>query len=251
MEASEYRRLAAIEDSHWWYRATHELVIEAVSKGLTLAKPRLDLNIFIFNILDAGCGTGGLTKKLETFGSVIGLDISPLALKLAKKHKLKLIEGSVNNLPFSSRRFDLIVSVSVLYHQRVDDLAAIKEFYRALKPKGKLILILPAFSWIYGSHDKAVHTRKRYTLSEAADLVVANGFKPVESRYIFSFLFPVFLVKRLVEKAFSARKQISDLEILPGFLNSFLFWLCRVEWRLGDFVRLPWGSSLLVMGEKK
>jgi len=73
----------------------------------------------------------------------------------------------------------------------------------------------------------------------------------IDNRYIFSFLFPVFVVKRLVEKIIPNRGKISDLEIMPSFLNRFLFWLCRVEWKLGDFLTLPFGSSLLVVGEKK
>lgn len=248
MEAREYRRLAAIEDSHWWYRATHELVIEAVRKGLTLAQPRLGLNIS--KILDAGCGTGGLAKKLEKFGSVVGLDISPLALTLARKRKLQLIEGSVNSLPFGENRFDLAVSISVLYHVRADEKMALKEFCRVLKPGGKLLLVLPAFSWARGSHDEAVYTRKRYALAEAVSLVESSGFRIADDRYIFSFLFPVFIIKRLMEKVSAKQREISDLEIMPSFLNNFLFWLCRVEWRLGGYIKLPFGSSLLVVGEK-
>ena len=228
----------------------HRLVIDLCKrlyKGPTLAAPRSDP----IRLLDAGCGAGGLTEKLETFGRVVGLDISPRALELANKKRLNLIGGSVNNLPFCRGNFDLVVSISVLYHQRVYDTAAIKEFCRVLKPKGKIILILPAFSWMWGSHDEAVHTRKRYTLSEAVSLVEFGGFKPIESRYIFSFLFPVFAAKRLVEKIFPGREGISDLEIMPRFLNSFLFWLCRVEWKLDKFIKLQFGSSVLVVGEKK
>ncbi len=228
----------------------HELIIdicEQVYKGpaLQVARPGL------IKILDAGCGTGGLTKKLEKFGEVVGVDISPIALKPAKKRKLKLIEGSVNSLPFFDGKFDVIVSASVVYHRRVDEKKAMGEFYRVLRFGGKLILILPAFSRAWGSHDEAVHTRKRYTFSEAVSLVESGGFKPIESRYIFSFLFPVFAAKRLAEKMFSNRGRVSDLEIMPRFLNSFLFLLCRVEWKLGGFLKLPFGSSLLVVGEKK
>lgn len=238
MEAKEYRRLAEIEDSHWWYRAMHELVLQ-----------RLDLNGF--RILDAGCGAGGLTEKLEKFGRVIGLDISSLALSLAKKRKLELVEGSVNDLPLGKNKFDLAVSASVLYHQRVDEKTALREFYRVLKPGGKLLLILPAFSWAWGVHDKAVHTRRRYSLSEAMRLMESDGFRVIENRFIFSFLFPVFVVKRLTEKISPKQRIVSDLEVMPNFFNSLLFWLCRVEWKLGKYIKLPFGSSLLVVGEKE
>lgn len=241
MEANEYLRLATVEDSHWWYWATHELV-----------KQMLDIKkIKEIRILDAGCGTGGLTKKLKRFGRVIGLDISPLALNLANRKRLVLVRGSVNNLPFAKDEFDLITSISVLYHRKADDRVALPEFSRVLKPGGKLLLILPAFSWVGGAHDEAVHSRKRYTLGEAVDLVEASGFRAVEKRYIFSFLFPVFMIKRLLEKLSARQRRVSDLAITPSFLNNFFFWLCRVEWKLGKYINFPFGSSLLVIGEKE
>src|SRR3989338_6037455 len=250
METREYYRLAKIEDFHWWYRAMHRLVIDLCKrlyKGPTLGDLRSDL----IRLLDAGCGSGGLTRKLGQFANVVGLDVSPLALSLAKKRKLRLIEGSVNSLPFFDECFDMVVSTSVIYHRLVDEDKAIGEFYRVLKSKGKIILIFSEFFWVYGVHDEAVHTRKRYTLSEVISFVESRGFRVIDNRYIFIFLFPVFVVKRLVEKIIPNRGKISDLEIMPSFLNRFLFWLCRVEWKLGDFLTLPFGSSLLVVGEKK
>lgn len=228
----------------------HELVIDwcqRIFKGPALGNPRLDL----IRILDAGCGTGGLTNKLETFGKVVGLDISPLALSFAQKQKLSLVNGSVNFLPFSDEIFNLVVSTSVLYHRLVDEEKAISEFYRVVSSGGKIILILPAFSLAYSRHDEAVHTRRRYTLAEAVGLVEPFGFRAVEARYIYSLLFPTFIVKRLWEKLFLLPGNVSDLETLPRWLNHLMLWWCRIEWSLGRFIRLPFGSSILIVAIKK
>lgn len=244
MEITEYARLNKIEEKHWWYRAMHELV-DNLCQSLTFVKHKSDSNI-----LDAGCGTGGLTKKLQKFGKVTGLDISPVALTSAKEKKLLLVEGSVNNLPFRQQSFDLIISVSVLYHQKVNDVTAINEFYKVLKAKGKLLLILPAFSWAEGNHDKLVATKKRYTLPEMKSMLKNSGFEIVEGRYIFSFLFPLFILKRFIEKIFPSVNKISDLSVPPKLVNYLLIWICRFEWNLGKLLKFPVGSSLLIIGEK-
>lgn len=249
MEIREYYRLASVEEKHWWYCATHELVIDEINKGWTFGGSRSNLKIPV--ILDAGCGTGGLTKKLEKFAKVTGLDISPLALKLAEDKNLELVEGSVNSLPFQNSRFDLIASISVLYHQQVDDRRTLKEFNRVLRPGGKIILIVPAFDWMRSAHDQVVHTKKRYTLLQITKLMKASGLAILDVRYIYGLMFPVFVIKRLLERIFPKVKETSDLIVPPTFVNDLLFWLCRLEWDLGKFIKFPFGSSLLVVGEKK
>ena len=123
MDINEYYRLAKVEDSHWWYRAVHKLVIEEINKGW-LNKPV---------ILDAGCGTGGLTEKLAGAGFTVGIDISDLALGLKPHSKAVYINGSINNLPFADDSFDLIICISVFYHRRVIDEVASIEIFKALK----------------------------------------------------------------------------------------------------------------------
>jgi len=252
VEVGEYYRLAAIEKKHWWYQAVHELVvgqIEALYKGSALFETPTRQSLV--KILDAGCGTGGLTKKLEQFGQVTGLDISSLALKLGQSRSLNSIRGTVNSLPFRRAKFDLITSISVLYHQQVDDRLSLGELLRVLKPKGNIILVLPAFSWLGGAHDLAVATKKRYSLGKASDLLNDAGFELIEARYLFSFLFPIFILKRVLEKFMPSAGRVSDLSAPPGLVNDLLFGICRVEWKLNKFIKLPFGSSLLVVGEKK
>lgn len=227
----------------------HELVIDycrQVFKGSTLGNPRSNLT----KLLDAGCGTGGLTEKLESFGQVVGLDISTVALSYAMSKKITLVNASVNSLPLVSESFDLVVSTSVIYHRLVDDDMALDEFHRVLNRNGRLILILPAFSWAYSHHDDAVHTRRRYTLAEARQLVQSAGMRIVSSHYIYSFLFPLFILKRFLETVVFKTNRVSDLVMPHPIVNTLLECICRLEWKLPDWVHLPFGSSLLVIAQK-
>jgi len=102
-------------------------------------------------ILDAGCGTGNLIKKIDkiAFNSqIIGIDSSNEMLNRAKRKFLaspnitfKLVDLN-KRLNFSGNSFDRIVSINTLYALDVPE-KIISEFYRLLKSQGKLIFANP------------------------------------------------------------------------------------------------------------
>ncbi|MFJ8237489.1 class I SAM-dependent methyltransferase [Ureibacillus sp. NPDC094379] len=99
------------------------------------------------HILDVGCGTGQtaayLAHKYEA--KVTGIDINPTMVEKAKRRMktnhliVKIIQGSVEKLPFPDHHFDYIVSESVLSF--VNKPRALKEICRVLKNGGRLIAI--------------------------------------------------------------------------------------------------------------
>lgn len=102
-------------------------------------------------ILDAGCGTGNFEKLLIEKGidsvRVEALDFSSAMLKRAKQksnnHSINFQQFDLNNkLPFPDNHFDKIVSVNAVYALK-DPGAAIQEFTRILKPKGKIVIASP------------------------------------------------------------------------------------------------------------
>jgi SAM-dependent methyltransferase len=239
MDIREYHRLAKVEDSHWWYRSVHRLVTNEVNKGWTLSR-----------ILDAGCGTGGLTEQLSGLGSTVGIDISDLALRLKPHSGAKYINGSVNSIPFAENSFDLITCISVFYHRRVSDLKAASQIFRVLNNGGRAIFIMPAFQWAFGNHDESVHAAKRYSMSEAKALWEKTGFKILKARYIFGILFPEFVLKRLLDKMGVTWNRVSDLQELPKRLNGVLELVTRFENWLSKWIRLPFGSSIYIVVQK-
>lgn len=93
-------------------------------------------------VLDIGCGTGRLIKKMvEKGGIVTGADISPEMLKIAKKKfdELEFVEADIENLPFKNESFDVVVAAFVIVHLK-DLKRAFDEVYRVLKPGGSFIV---------------------------------------------------------------------------------------------------------------
>lgn len=97
-------------------------------------------------MLDAGCGTGGLTRAiLERFPHIdaTGIDKSRLRLKEFEKmvaRPVQSIVGDLSNTGLSDNSFDTIVSRFV-FHHLPDPYPVLEEFKRILKPNGKIAII--------------------------------------------------------------------------------------------------------------
>ena len=65
------------------------------------------------SVLDVGCGDGLITNALPGRLRVVGLDISPQALAHLRR---PAVVGSVVELPFADRSFDLVMANDVLEH---------------------------------------------------------------------------------------------------------------------------------------
>jgi ubiquinone/menaquinone biosynthesis C-methylase UbiE len=98
------------------------------------------------NILDVGCGPGVITSDLAKIaygGKTIGIDISPgiiaeaqAAFPASEVHNLYFAVGDAIKLAeYADNSFDIVHAHALLVHVP-DPVAALKEFYRILKPGG-------------------------------------------------------------------------------------------------------------------
>ena len=143
MEAEQYDVMFRREDAHWWYAGMRNVALAVLRQRLAGSAP--------LRILDAGCGTGGTTIRLQEFGQVFGVDLMWEALEPAASRGLRgrIARGTVERLPFQSGSFDLVTSFEVIYHAGVgSDAQAFAELRRVLRPDGLLLLRLPAHDWL-------------------------------------------------------------------------------------------------------
>ena len=104
------------------------------------------------NFIHLGCSLSLMFKDYDKWLSLYhGVDISNETIQLLNKHVKEngltigsLHCGSVHDTPFEDSYFDIGDCIGVLeYYERDFVINAIKEFYRILKPKGKLVLDIP------------------------------------------------------------------------------------------------------------
>lgn len=108
------------------------------------------------SILDAGCGQGFVEKYLvDKFdASFTGITITPREVKIAtdqlkkskQKGKVDFQLADYHELPFDNNSFDVVFTVETLAHAR-DLKKVLSEFYRVLKPGGKIVLV--EYEWEY------------------------------------------------------------------------------------------------------
>jgi SAM-dependent methyltransferase len=96
-------------------------------------------------ILDLACGTGRHIIPLSEKYSVVGVDISPNLLKIAKNRlsRIQLVRADMRSLPFKPEAFAAAISMDTSFgylHSLKGDMQSLKELQGTIKPNGLLIV---------------------------------------------------------------------------------------------------------------
>lgn len=113
-------------------------------------------------IADIGCGSGGQTITLaqNLDGQITAVDLFPDFLtelqeksqKLGLDHKIKMLQKSMDDLPFQDEELDLIWSEGAVYNIGFEN--GIRKWHRFLKKGG--YLAVSEITWITNSRPKEI-----------------------------------------------------------------------------------------------
>jgi SAM-dependent methyltransferase len=227
-----------LEDRYWWFVARRRLALALMGRRTG-------------QVLDVGCGTGVVSRELSAWCEPISLDFSELALQYCRRRGLPhCIKGDGARLPIRSNSMSGVIGLDIFEHIE-DDLAAFAEAFRVLLPGERLVLSVPAFNFLWGPHDVALHHFRRYRRFELSEKLRALGFEVEICSYSVFFLFPVVVLTRVIEKARKGPAKAS-LPIVPEWLNQLLIRLQDLESSLivKTRITLPWGSSVVAVARK-
>ena len=237
--------MRSVEDDLWWYRGLRRHVVQSIDPPHPA-----------FSLLDAGCGTGGMLSYIRARfpeAALTGIDFSERALELTGRRELGagLIAGSTDQLPFDDARFDVVLSLDVIAVHGVDDQAAVSEMHRVLRPGGQLIMNLPAFDFLRGSHDAAVNIARRYTRPRLERLLQHAGFADYRMTYWNMTLMPAVAAVRWASRGEAEKPDVrSDLRTVWPPLNATLAAIAHTELAISRCIPLPFGTSLFAVARK-
>jgi SAM-dependent methyltransferase len=243
MQQHTYSIMYEVEERHWWFvgrRAIIESFVAEVCRQIGKRKPR---------ILDVGCGTGANLQMLGDHGVAEGVDVSPEAIEFCRARGLsRLKQGAAEALPYEDASFDLVTALDVVEHLD-DDVAGLKEVQRVLRPRGRALLFVPAFMFLWGVQDDISHHRRRYTMGDLKARLGEAGLRVERATYAnLSFFWPILIGRTIMR--LTGWRPASENNITIGALNGLLGRILGAEsWWLRR-LNFPFGVSIVCVAQR-
>jgi SAM-dependent methyltransferase len=243
MQSHHYPLVYQVEETHWWYVGRRRIIqslVEKICATLNNTHPA---------ILDVGCGTGANLKMLAEYGEAQGVDISPQAVEFCHErglHSVKL--GAIEHLPYENESFDLITALDVVEHLD-DDIAGLTEIRRVLRRRGRVLIFVPAFMFLWGVQDDVSNHRRRYTLPHLLSIVEASGFSVEWASYAnICFFLPVLLVRSVMR--WLGLRAATEYGINISVLNGVFARVFAAERLILERGKLPFGVSAVCIARR-
>jgi SAM-dependent methyltransferase len=247
MNPAEFANIRRSEENFWWYRGMREILFRMLEPHLAGRK--------IGHALEAGCGTGYLSQRLqrERGWPIVPLDYSGDGLRYGRELGVgNAVQGDIRSLPFCNGAFDLVMSLDVLAHLPPgEEPAAAQELSRVARPRGLIVVRTSALDILRSRHGAFACERQRFTRRRLMGLFAGAGVRPLRCTYLNSLLLPVALAKFRVWEPLLRRAPESGVQPVAAWLDRLLFAPLAVEaaW-LGAGRNFPAGQSVLLIGEK-
>lgn len=127
MDFDKYRRLG---DYHWREFARPSIYREYVLglRGWVVGE----------RLLDVGAGDGLIAHEI----GAVGIELDEIAVSLAHKHGVNVVQGDAGRLPYANEAFDAVFLGDVIEHLP-NPMPALREAHRVLTSNGSLYVTTP------------------------------------------------------------------------------------------------------------
>ncbi len=219
-------------NEHFWFKAKKELIDSLMKKTCGDSKQ--------LKILSIGVGTGDDLDVLSRYGQNYITDVDEKSLSVidAKLYLEKKVTDACT-LPYEDGFFDVVVSCDVFEH--IDDhVKAASEVHRVLKKDGVLVFTVPAFQFLFSSHDVALQHFRRYNKKTISSLL-----ENFETNIFFwnTLLFIPMAISRLLNK--NSKPKV-DQGNVPTWLNTIFYHLLKFDnFLIKRNLSMPVGISLV------
>jgi SAM-dependent methyltransferase len=200
------------------------------------------------SVVEVGAGIGTFTERILAADVGDVLLIEPDARCADTLHdrfggdpRVRIVRERLPGAPTLAEarsRFDFALCQNVLEHVE-DDAAAVAAMAAALRPRGRLGLLVPAHPRLYGSLDRAFGHHRRYDRGRLRQIVEQAGLR-VRALYSFNLLGVV---------GWWAKSRAGADSLGEGSLAVYET-LVRMWRPVEERIRPKWGLSLVVHAEK-
>jgi SAM-dependent methyltransferase len=196
-------------------------------------------------LLEVGCGIGNMSGYYADRELLVCVDLleESLALvrnKLPGRANLRTVRGDICAdhaiATLAAYQFDTAVMLNVLEHIE-DDARALASIHRLLAPDGRLVLLVPAEHYLYGTLDRALGHFRRYEPAELRTLLLDSGYDIETLRYMnLPGILGWFLNGRVLRRQLLPRPQLALFNLLGPLFE-----------RIEQTAPPPRGQSLLAI----
>jgi len=243
MEQEANRQFVELERTHFWFVGRRTIFFHLLDRRLA---GRTDANV-----LDVGCGAGGMLEGLSRYGEVTGIDMQPELVEICHERGFERVQvGSAYALPSADATVDLVTMFDTIEHI-AEDVRALREARRVLAPGALLFISTPAYQFLYANNDRVAHHERRYTAGELRRKLTEAGLEPVQMTYFNTLLFPAILpavlLKKLRERFTDPGEQTNLSHTMHPLLNRVLATTMGVERHFLARRSFPFGHSLIAI----
>ena len=197
------------------------------------------------HILEIGCGTGGNIKMLQQYGNVKAIEMDDFAIEYAKTTGAEIRQGFLpTNFPYEEK-YDLICMFDVLEHIE-EDKETLKVVKNHLNPNGQLLITVPACQWLYSTHDKLLHHKRRYSKKQLSELASDNNFTIKKLSFFNTLLFPLVIIARILD-IFKTSEVATGYGTPSKIINYCFYNIFKSEKKLINKISFPFGTSLIIL----
>ncbi len=202
------------------------------------------------DVLEVGAGIGGTVSVLHrpkyTSWTCLEPDreMSAILIDNFIKHGITdnafIITGSIEDLA-EGDQYDTILYIDVLEHIK-DDSEELRLAQAHLRPYGRLIILAPAYNWLFSRYDGSIGHYRRYS-KKSLKKVMPEGFEMEDIFYLDFFGILLSIANRIMLKQkLPTRRQINiwDTRVVP-----FSRFLDRIiGYRIGKTVIGIWKKTV-------
>jgi len=233
-------------ENHYMDVASRANAMEALATHISVSQPVL---------MDIGCSSGFMLKALQKrfpSATVLGCDYvqGPLTSLALSNPSIPLLQFDLTQCPLPGECLDGITLLNVIEHIH-DDVSALRQTLRLLKPGGIAVIEVPAGPGLYDVYDKHLMHFRRYRMADLLFKLKSIGFEILHQSHLGFFIYPAFAIVKKRNRKYLEADPIIQRQVVAASIhkvkdNRLMHTVMRLENATRRYFSYPAGIRCVV-----